>query len=83
MTGIAWLRAKRSFRNAVVAPVSTPTWTRHKAIVHSISPLTVDLGDGTPIPAHHLDTYPTPANADVVWVDNLDGDIVIHAKYLS
>jgi hypothetical protein len=82
MTVLGRLRANRQLRNAVVA-IPTPTWTRHKATVHTTAPLTVDLGDGTPIPAHHLDTYPSPTIADVVWVDNLGGDIVIHAKYLS
>lgn len=81
MIGLAWVRAVRSFRNAVV-PVSTPTWTRHKAKVKTISPLTVDLGDGTGCPAHCLAGY-TPVANDVVWVDNLDGDIVIHNKFSS
>lgn len=79
---LLWMRAKRQFRNALVAPVSVPVRTRHKANIVTTSPLTIDLGDGTPLRAHCLAGY-APVVADVVFVDNVGGDLVVIHKFSS
>jgi len=63
MIGVAWVRAVRSFRNAVV-PVAGPVRTRHKGVINTTSPLTIYLDGGTvSVPAHCLAGY-TPVVAD-------------------
>ena len=82
MIGVAWVRAVRSFRNAVV-PVATQVRTRHKGVIYTTSPLTIYLDGGTvAVPAHCLAGY-TPVVADVVFVDNCGGDLVVIHKYSS
>lgn len=58
--------------------------TRHKGVVFTTSPLTLFLdGDTTmAVPAHLLGGY-TPTAGDVVFVDNVAGDMVVIHKYAS
>ncbi len=84
MNGLGWVRAKRNFRNATVSPVSTPVRTRHKGVVHTVTPCTIYLDGNTAVavPAHTMGHYTLTVGA-VVKVDNVDGDLVVDGIYAS
>lgn len=84
MSPIDWRRAINNIRLQVKTPNTVNARTRHKGVVHTTSPLTIYLDGNTSIvvPAHLLGGY-TPTVADVVFVDNVRGDLVVVHKYVS
>ena len=84
MSAIDWVRAAGSLRRSIKTPVLHPIRTRHKGVIVTTSPLTLYLDGNTSIavPAHCLAGY-TPVASDVVFVDNVQGDLVVVHKYAS
>jgi hypothetical protein len=82
MRSITWRRAMTDIRRQMRTP--TQRRTRHKGVVVTTSPLTIYVDGNTSIAvaAHLLGGY-TPAISDVVFVDNVDGDLVVVNKYIS
>lgn len=84
MTALRKARAMRQLRKVLKTPISVQVRTRHKGVIVSTFPLTLHLDGNTTVavPAHYLAGY-TPTIADVVYVDNVSGDLVVHDKYGS
>ena len=84
MNSIQWRRAVNNIRRQIKTPNTADPRTRHKGVVYTTSPLTIYLDGNTSIavPAHLLGGY-TPTIADVVFVDNVGGDLVVVHKYIS
>jgi hypothetical protein len=81
---IKWTQAIRSLRQQFKVPNTAQTRTRHKGQVATTSPFTIYL-DGnlqSRVAAHVLAGY-TPTVGDLVFVDNVDGDLVVIHKYAS
>jgi hypothetical protein len=81
---IKMIRASRALRRRLLPSATTQTRTREKGVVHTTSPLTIFLNGDTvhPVTAHCLAHY-TPSIGDKVFVDNVDGDLVLVGSYSS